>query len=315
MDFSESKRINSRSLETANQHWARTIAEAVIVAFPNNEVYTVAAGISPSGIVHFGNFRDVMTSFAVLKALQEKGKKIRFVFSWDNFDRFRKVPSGVDASFAKYIGMPISKVPDPTGTFSSYAAAFQAPFEETMKQIGIELEYKNQTQLYESGVYAKQVIFALQKRKEIGEILFSLMSEKSIEEKDLSKELFLETYYPISIYSRFTGKDFTEITGFDGKSKVTYFCKETEQTDTVDIRTDFLYKLAWKIDWPMRWAHEGVVFEPGGHDHASPGSSFDVSSIIAKEIFKSEPPVFTEYKFVGIQGMDGKMSGSKGGAL
>ncbi len=315
MAFDQSKRINPRSLETGNQHWARTIADEVLKAFPDKDVYTAAAGISPSGVVHFGNFRDVMTSFAVLQALKEKGKQTRFVFSWDNFDRFRKVPAGVPESFSQYIGMPISKIPDPTGKYASYAESFQKPFEESMRKLGIELEYKNQTELYESGAYAEKVILAMQKRKEIGEVMFSLMSEKAIKEKCLTKESFVESYFPIAIYSRFTGKDFTEIRSFNGESKVTYYCKETKQEETIDLKTDFCYKLPWKVDWPMRWMHEEVVFEPGGHDHASPGSSFDVSSIIAKEIFSSEPPVFVEYKFVGIVGMDGKMSGSKGGAV
>ena len=65
----------------------------------------------------------------------------------------------------------------------------------------------------------------------------------------------------------------------------------------------------------MRWQHEEVHFEPGGHDHASPGSSYDVGSVVSQEIFDHEPPRFVEYKFVGIQGLGAKMSGSKGNAI
>jgi lysyl-tRNA synthetase, class I len=314
MEFSSSKRIDPRSLDTAGVHWASVIADKVIEAFPNLDVYTVAAGISPSGVVHFGNFRDVMTSYAVLRALEEKGKKTRFVFSWDNYDRLRKVPKGVDASFEQYIGMPISKVPDPTGKYPSYAHSFQAPFVEAMKELGIKLEYKEQTNMYESGIYAEKVIHAMKERKAIGEILFSLMTEKAINEKGIVKETFIEEYYPISIYSRMSGKDTTTVKSFDGESLVTYFCHDTKQEDRIDLKKDFIYKLGWKIDWPMRWEFEHVVFEPGGHDHASPGSSFDVSSLIAEQIFGAAP-VFVEYKFVGIQGMEGKMSSSKGDAV
>jgi lysyl-tRNA synthetase, class I len=311
MEFSSSKRIDPRSLDTGGMHWAKVIAEKVIEAFPDHEVYTVAAGISPSGVVHFGNFRDVMTSYAVLRALQEKGKKTRFVFSWDNYDRLRKVPKGVDASFEQYIGMPISKVPDPAGAYPSYAHSFQAPFVKAMEELGIELEYKEQTSMYESGFYTDKVIHAMKERKAIGTVLYNLMTEKAINEKGIVKETFIETYYPISIYSRMSGKDNTTVKSYDGDSLVTYFCHDSKQEDTIDLRKDFVYKLGWKIDWPMRWQYEGVVFEPGGHDHASPGSSFDVSSVIAEEIFGSAP-VFVEYKFVGIQGMEGKMSSSKG---
>ena len=58
-------------------HWAEKIAEEVIKRNPNKPEYVCAAGISPSGSVHIGNFRDVATSFYVVKALQKMGKKAK----------------------------------------------------------------------------------------------------------------------------------------------------------------------------------------------------------------------------------------------
>ena len=62
----------------------------------------------------------------------------------------------------------------------------------------------------------------------------------------------------------------------------------------------------------MRWMYEGVDFEPGGKDHASPGGSYDTSRVIAKKIFGYEAPIFQGYEFIGIKGSTGKMSGSSG---
>jgi len=62
----------------------------------------------------------------------------------------------------------------------------------------------------------------------------------------------------------------------------------------------------------MRWAYEGVVFEPSGVDHSSPGSSFVVGGQIVTEVFSAEPPIGPMYAFVGIVGM-AKMSSSRGG--
>ena len=62
----------------------------------------------------------------------------------------------------------------------------------------------------------------------------------------------------------------------------------------------------------MRWKYEGVDFEPGGKDHASPTGSYQTSKVISKEIFGYEPPVFQGYEFIGIRGTTGKMSGSSG---
>ena len=62
----------------------------------------------------------------------------------------------------------------------------------------------------------------------------------------------------------------------------------------------------------MRWAYEGVVFEPSGVDHQSPGSSFVVGGRLVSEIFGGQQPIGPMYAFVGISGM-AKMSSSRGG--
>ncbi len=62
----------------------------------------------------------------------------------------------------------------------------------------------------------------------------------------------------------------------------------------------------------MRWAYEGVDFEPGGKDHASPTGSYQTSRVISEKIFGYEAPIFQGYEFIGIKGTTGKMSGSSG---
>ena len=73
-------------------HWSEEIAQRIIERKPDKEEYVCAAGISPSGSIHIGNFRDVATSYFVVKALRKMGKKAKLLFSWDEFDRLRKVP-------------------------------------------------------------------------------------------------------------------------------------------------------------------------------------------------------------------------------
>src|SRR3989344_1909528 len=297
------------------EFWGDGIARFVIGAESEREVYTCAAGISPSGVVHFGNFRDVITAYTVASALRRQGKKTRVLFSWDNFDRLRKVPAGVPESFAEHIGKPLSKVPDPMGELSSYAERFQQPFVGAMQELGIELEYIDQTSQYEKGIYDDEIFLALKKRKEIADILLSFMTEKGIENQGLDRQLYREHYYPIAVYSRFTGKDNTRVLSYDGVTTITYRCEDTKKEETVDLSKEHIAKLGWKVDWAMRWRHEQVIFEPGGHDHASPGGSYDAASDIAKKIFGYDAPIFAEYKFIGIQGLGAKMSGSKGNAV
>ncbi len=310
-----SGRILAKLLNESQQYWAETLAEKVLEAFPGQEVYTCAAGISPSGVVHFGNFRDVITSFAVLKALGKKGKKARLLFSWDDYDRFRKVPVGMDPSFIRYIGMPLTSIPDPEGEYPSYARRFETEFEEAMKNLNIELVYRYQTKEYTSGHYDEQIFSCLQRRDEIAQILLGLMSDKGKDEKQIDEKQYRANYYPISIYSRFSGKDNVEILEYDGGTKVTYKCLDSGKTETVDLSKEHIAKLAWKIDWAMRWKAEGVTFEPGGHDHASPGGSYDASSIFCEKLFGRQGPIFVGYEFIGIRGLGSKMSGSKGNAV
>lgn len=312
--MSNSHRFNLSGIKD-DKPWASAVADEIISLNKGEEFFTVAAGISPSGVVHFGNFRDVITAHMVREALQEKGKKVRLIFSWDNFDRLRKVPVGVPESFAEFIGKPLSSIPDPFGDMLSYAEHFQRPFVEAMEKLGIDIEYRDQTKLYESGIYDDMIKSAMLKREKIADILLSFMTEKAMREKEIDPVLYRKNFYPISIYSRFTGKDSTKILEYDGDMGIKYICLETGKEDVADLRVDHIAKLNWKVDWPMRWCYEKVHFEPGGSDHAAPGGSYDVSSVIAKEVFDCNAPVFVEYMFVGIRGLGSKMSGSKGNAV
>lgn len=287
-------------------HWSDKIADKIIERNPNKEEYVCAAGISPSGSIHIGNFRDIATSLFVVKALQRKGKKAKLLFSWDEYDRFRKVPVNVDPSFEKYIGYPYVDVPNPFETEEkSYGDYFEKEFEAAIKKFGIEMDYRYQAEMNRSGEYKEYVIDSLKKRGEIFDILDSFRTQKA--EKGER-----EKYYPVSIYCLECGKDTTEITSLSEDCERAEYKCACGHTGKFDFTKDFNCKLAWKIDWPMRWMYEKVDFEPGGKDHASPGGSYDTSRVISEKIFGYPAPLFQGYEFIGIKGSTGKMSGSSG---
>ena len=293
-------------------YWADKLADEVIRRKPDKEEYVCAAGISPSGSVHIGNFRDIATSYFVYRALLKKGKKARLVFSWDEFDRLRKVPKNVsdhlgNNSFEQYIGYPYVDIPDPFGKDESYAAHFEKEFMESVKRFGIEMDYRYQAKEYRSGRYAEYVIFALKNRKKIFDILDKHRTQDATEEER-------ENYYPVSIFCPHCHKDSTKIVSLsDDCTKAHYTCECGHEGD-FDFTKDFNCKLQWKVDWPMRWMVEGVDFEPGGKDHASKNGSYDTAKDISREVFGYEPPLFQGYEFIGIKGNVnvGKMSGSSG---
>ena len=291
-------------------YWADKLAEEIIRGNPEKEEYVCAAGISPSGSVHIGNFRDIATSYFVVKALQRAGKKAKLLFSWDEYDRLRKVPKNVrdhvgDDSFEKYIGRPYADIPDPFGRDESYAAHFEKEFMESVKKFGIEMEYRYQAKEYRSGRYVPYILHALKERGKIFDILDRHRTQDAQEGER-------ERYYPVSIFCPHCGKDSTTITSLsEDCTKAHYVCECGHEAD-FDFTKDFNCKLQWKVDWPMRWKAEGVDFEPGGKDHASRNGSYDTAKDISREVFGYEAPLFQGYEFIGIKGGVGKMSSSSG---
>jgi len=289
-------------------HWSEQLAEKVLKVFPGRDTYVGAAGISPSGHVHIGNFRDIATTGMVLKALQAMGNNVLFLLSWDDFYVFRKVPAGVPQTFSEFLGKPLCDVPDPEDKLESYAKRHQLRFEESLQDLGVELEYRYQHKLYRAGTYDDAILYCLRNRREIAEIMAQFRTQGMTEQER-------EQYYPITVYSSFNGKSNTEVLSFDGECSIEYRCKDTGNQETIDITKTHIVKLPWKSDWAMRWKHEQVAFEPAGKDHHSQNGSFDTSSAISRAIFKSEPPVSTIYEFIGIRGGAGKMSGSSGNTV
>lgn len=290
-------------------HWSYEIAKKIIERRPDKEEYVCAAGISPSGSVHIGNFRDVASSYVVVKALRAMGKKAKLLFSWDEYDRMRKVPANVAAvndDMEKYIGCPYTAVPDPFGDgHKTYAEHFEREFEPAMERFGIHMDYRHQSEMYEGGKYTEQIITALKKRREIFDILDSFRTQDAAEGER-------EAYCPVAIYCPKCGRDTTKITSISDDCTHAHYTCACGHEGEFDFINDHHCKLAWKVDWAMRWAYEGVDFEPGGKDHASPNGSYQTSRVISREIFGYDAPIFVGYEFIGIKGTTGKMSSSSG---
>lgn len=289
-------------------HWAYKTAQELIKKYPDQDMFVCASGISPSGSVHIGNFREVVTTYFVVKALQDLGKKTRFIFSWDDYDRFRKVPKNIDPSFERYIGMPYAEIPDPYGCHQSYADHFEKEFEEALDVFGIDVEFIYQSKEYTSGRYNSHILHALHQRKEIYDILMTFKTQEASEEERNS-------FYPITLYCQQCRKDDTVINAFDEERGEIQFTCACGHQGTIKVMSANNMKLNWKVDWPMRWMVEGVVFEPGGRDHSAETGSYNVSKEIVRRIFGYSAPDYIAYEFIGIKGTNGKMSSSLGNTL
>ena len=276
------------------------------------EAPTCASGISPSGPVHLGNLRELMVPHLVADEVRRNGAPCRHILSWDDYDRLRRVPRGFPDSFAEHIGRPLTAVPDPCGSHQSWAEHFKEPLRDALARLGVRVTEISQTQMYTSGAYATQIVTAMRRRADIDAVLNRYRTKRATDQDDDNPRT-AAAYYPFRPYCASCGRDDTTVTAFDDvTTEISYTCACGAHEGPTPI-AQVAGKLAWKVDWPMRWAYERVTFEPAGVDHSTPGSSFTVGGELVSEIFGGEMPLHFGYSFVGTSG-SAKMSSSAGGA-
>lgn len=286
-------------------HWADQTADKIIAEWGDRDSYTCASGITPSGTVHVGNFREMISVELVVRALRDRGKKVRFIYSWDDYDVFRKVPLNMPKPelLQEFLRFPITMVPDPWGRDSSYARHHEVDVESVLPEVGIHPEFIFQADRYRAGTYAEGMRRALEMRDHLKTILDKYRDE----DHKIQGE-----WWPVSVFCSKCNKDTTEIDGWDGEWGLSYHCESCGNAEKGDLREMKGAKLVWRVDWPMRWNYEKVDFEPAGKDHHSQGGSFDTSKHVVQEVYGRKPPVTFRYDFIGIKGAPGKMSSSKG---
>ena len=291
-------------------HWADHAADKTLRAHPEVKQIVVAAGITPSGVVHIGNFREVITVDLVARALRDRGVDVRFIYSWDDFDVFRKVPKDAPQQelLQGELGKSIADVPDPWGTHESYAAHNIATFEESIAPLGIEPEFIRQHRMYRAGKYAEGIRAALQHADEIRDLL------NAAREATGARTRIADDWLPLAGFCSSCGKDDLAFE-YDGDWTVQVHCNGCGHDEAVNFREGGNLKLPWRVDWPMRWGYEKVCFEPGGKDHSSAGGSYDTAKGIVRDIYGWVAPEYVGYDFVSAKGQGGKLSSSKGGVV
>ena len=337
----------AQSQSSTEADWVSRFADEVIAESerraPGKPV-VVASGLSPSGPIHLGNLREVMTPHLVADEIRRRGHQVRHLISWDDYDRYRKVPAGVpgvDESWAEHIGKPLTSVPAPAGSaYPNWAEHFKAAMTAALDELGVEYDGISQTEQYTAGAYREQILHAMRHRADIDAVLDRYRTkkdpaaagkgkkpqqQKKVDDAELEAEAGSGAaseddgsggsagYFPYKPYCGNCEKDLTTVTSYDDETtELNYTCTACGFAETVRLSEFNRGKLVWKVDWPMRWAYEGVIFEPSGVDHSSPGSSFVVGGQIVREVFDGVQPIGPMYAFVGISGM-AKMSSSKGG--
>ncbi len=121
-------------------------------------------GYGPSGLPHIGTFGEVARTSWVRRAFAElSDKPTRLIAFSDDMDGMRKVPPNIpdQERMQKFLGQPLTKVPDPFGTHDSFGAHNNARLRSFLDSFGFEYEFLSSTECYRSGRFDKTLLTIL----------------------------------------------------------------------------------------------------------------------------------------------------------
>ncbi len=280
-------------------HWADVLADELI---KEDRKHVLATGITPSGPIHIGNMREILTTDAVYRCLVNKGGKAELIYVADDYDHLRKVYPYLPKSYEKYVGMPISEIPCPCGEHKSYADHYLIPFLNSLEEIGVKPHVYRANEMYKNGDYNEAIKIALENTDWIRDII-----------EKISKRQLPKNWLPFNIRCEKCNKITTAKPTLYDYPTIEYKC-ECGYKGEVDIRKGGAGKLPWRVDWPARWKILGVTFEPFGKDLGTVGGARDTGEKICQEIYDYPAPKYTVYEFILLKGK-GAMHSSKGTAL
>ena len=267
------------------------------------DVVIFETGYGPSGLPHIGTFGEVARTTMVRNAFEMiTGQKSKIICFSDDMDGLRKVPENLPnrEMLGKYIGQPLTKVPDPFGTHESFAHNNNARLVNFLDNFGFDYEFVSATDAYKSGSMDETLLMMLGKFDNIMNVILPTLGEER-----------QKTYSPFLPICPRTGivLQVPVIARNLDTGTITYIDEETNEKIEVPV-TGGHCKMQWKADWAMRWAGLGVDYEMAGKDLSE---SVKLSSAITR-ILGATPPEGLSYElFLDEKGS--KISKSKGNGI
>ncbi len=259
----------------------------------NMDLVRTEMGLGASGFPHIGSLGDAARSFAVTLALKSMNVNSELVAYCDDKDGLRKVPAGLSKDLEKYLGFPVSSIPDPFGCHESFGKHMSSLLLESLDKCGIEYRYFSAKEVYEKGIILNEVRTILANAQKVGEIV----------KEEVGQERYTERlpFFPVCancgrIYT-------TKAYKFEPKTdKVLYKCEGLEirgklikgcgYEGEADI-TKGEGKLTWKGEFAARWKALDIRFEAFGKDIAD---SVRINDRISREVLCFEPPSHARYE-------------------
>lgn len=251
------------------------------------------SGLGASGFPHIGSLGDAARSHAVTLALNEQGYRSELIAFCDDKDGLRKVPAGLPETLEKYLGFPVSNIPDPFDCHESYGQHMSSLLLDALNNCGIKYRCMSAKEVYEKGMLNEEIKTLLLNAQRAGQIV----------REEVGQERYTQVlpYFAVCgscgrIYTTNAREFLPE------ENKVLYSCEGMEikgrwiegcgfkgEADVAKGEG----KLSWKGEFAARWKAFDIRFEAYGKDIAD---SVRINDRICREILGYEPPSHAMYE-------------------
>jgi lysyl-tRNA synthetase, class I len=263
---SDSQTGNAAAAELWPREEARRLTERV-AAYDLTRPVIFQSGFGPSGLPHLGTMAEILRPSFVRKAfhLIEPTRPSRLIVFIDDLDGLRKVPENVPnrEDIEQYLGIPVSKIPDPFGCCASFADHMIGQLGGFLKPVEVEYELARASEMYSSGRFDEGLKLILEKHAEIIAIIAPTLREENragwspfmpiCPKCGQVVERAVKAYHPERASIEFTCEKSaggTSGCGFSGEQSV----------------LGGHAKVQWKVDWALRWYVLKVDYELYGKD-------------------------------------------------
>ncbi len=276
-----------------------------------DETIIVESGLGASGIPHVGSLSDAVRSYGVKLSLEDMGYQSMLLAYSDDLDGLRKIPDGFPKSLEDFVGQPVSLIPDPFGSYESYAHHMSSILLDGLDKLGIEYKSQRAFDAYKDGLLSEQTHTILKQSDYIGAKIKEIVGQDKY-----------VTSLPYFAVCEKCHKIYTTHSYEYNPSSYTiqYRCQDTTiggrvvpgcgHQGSVDIRKG-LGKLTWKVEFAARWSAFDVRFEAYGKDIMD---SVSVNDWISEHILGHAPPHHVRYEMFLDRGGK-KISKSKGNVV
>jgi lysyl-tRNA synthetase class 1 len=246
---------------------ARKLAERVS-DYSIDRPIVFQSGFGPSGLPHLGTMGEVLRPSYVRHAFHRGApeRATRLIVFIDDMDGLRKVPESIPnrEATARYLGCPVSRIPDPYGgCHESFAGHMIGLLSDFLAPVEVEYELMRSSEMYKRGGFDDALKLILARHREIVEIVVPTLREENRAQ-----------WSPFMPLCPSCGQiNSTLVTDyFPDRGMVAFSCERSfggahgcgfKGDQTV---LGGLAKVQWKVDWALRWFVLGIDYELYGKD-------------------------------------------------